>query len=186
MPRIKTVNQPPVGSKTATLFAAVEKKLGKVPNMMRAMANSPAVLEAYLGFSNTLNQGVLSARLREQIALAVGDANDCQYCLAAHTALGELAGLNGDEIIASRRGESADAKVATALAFARTLVRAHGNVADVDVQRLRRAGFDDAAVAEIVACVALNLFTNYFNHVAATEIDFPEVAPLKTQPASAC
>lgn len=185
MPRLQTVSQPAAGSPTAALLDAVEKKLGKVPNMLRTMANSPAVLEAYVGFSNTLTKGSLSTRLREQIALAVGEANNCQYCLAAHTALGSMAGLKAEEIDASRRGESADPKTAAALAFARTLVRQRGNVNDFDVQGLRSAGFDDVAIAEVVASVALNLFTNYFNHVAETEIDFPAAAPCNAQPAGA-
>jgi uncharacterized peroxidase-related enzyme len=157
-----------------------------VPNIMRTMANSPATLEAYLAFSNAMATGSLSAKLREQIALTVGEANGCEYCLAAHAALGQRAGLNGDEVTASRRGESADHKTAAVLTFARKVVAERGRVADEDVTSLRTAGFGDGEVAEVVGNVALNLFTNYFNHVALTEVDFPKVPALSDSGACAC
>jgi len=174
------------GNEAQPLLAAVEKKLGTVPNLMRTMANSPAVLEAYLGFSGTLAKGALGTKLREQIALAVGESNDCRYCLAAHTALGRMAGLNDEQIRDSRRGRSPDRKTEAALAFARKVVAERGSVSDADVDALRAAGFNDGDVAEIVANVALNLFTNYFNHVAGTEIDFPEAESLPCERACAC
>lgn len=150
------------------------------------MANSPAVLEAYLGFSGALAKGALSARLREQIALAVGESNNCQYCLAAHTALGRMAGLSDEQIADSRRGSSPDRKTEAALAFATKVVSERGLVDDDDVAQLRAAGFDDGDIAEIVANVSLNIFTNYLNHIAETEIDFPKAAALQPGPACAC
>lgn len=74
--------------KVRELLAQVQAQLGMVPNMMRTMANSPAMLEGYLSFSNTLAGGVLSPQLREQIALAVAEINSCEYCLSAHTTIG--------------------------------------------------------------------------------------------------
>jgi uncharacterized peroxidase-related enzyme len=141
------------------------------------MANSPAVLEAYLGFGNSLGQSSLSPKLREQIALTVGEVNQCGYCLAAHCALGKMAGLGDEEIADSRRGASTDRKTEAILQFARQIVTERGWVSDDDVQSVRAAGVSDTEIAETVATVALNIFTNYFNHVAGTEIDFPEVEP---------
>ena len=63
-----------------------------------------------------------------------------------------------------------------ALHFARQLVENRGWVNDEDLNRVRRAGYGDGEIAEIVAVVAWKTFANYFNHVAGTEIDFPEVA----------
>ncbi|GMU80344.1 MAG: alkyl hydroperoxide reductase AhpD [Planctomycetota bacterium] len=184
MARIKALSNTEADPKARPLLEAVGKKLGKTPNLMRTMANSPAVLEAYLGFSGALAKGALSARLREQIALVVGEANRCDYCLAAHSALGRLAGLKDDEIAGSRRGATGDAKIDAALAFARTVVVQRGVVSDEDLLALRSAGYGDGEIAEVVANVALNIFTNYFNHIAATEVDFPQAA--KLEPAAAC
>lgn len=180
MSRLNAIDPTKAAAKAKTLLDGVQKKLGMAPNLMRTMANSPAVLEAYLGFSNTLGQSSLSAKLREQIALTVGEANRCQYCLAAHTALGKMAGLGDEEIADSRRGNSTDRKTEAVLQFARKIVTERGWVSDEDVASVRTAGVNDAEIAEIVATVALNIFTNYFNHVAVTEVDFPEVEPAKS------
>ena len=107
--------------------------------------------------------------------MAVADRNDCDYCLAAHTALGRKAGASADEMPAAQAGESSDPKTAAALRFALKLVNERGQVAEADVQALRAAGFDDEHIVEIVAHVALNLFTNYVNVAFAVPLDFPAV-----------
>jgi uncharacterized peroxidase-related enzyme len=177
MPRLKALKTVQADPKAQTLLAGVQKTLGTKPNLMRTMANAPAVLEAYLGFSGSLARGHLSPKLREQIALTVGELNHCRYCLAAHAALGRMAGLGDEEIADSRRGVSPDRKTEAVLRFARQVVTERGWVSDDDVAAVRAGGATDAEIAEIIAAVALNIFTNYFNHVAATEVDFPEVEP---------
>lgn len=174
MSRIKPVLQAHDGVRRS--FDAIEKQLGVVPNMMRTMAQSPRVLEGYLALSGALSRGLLPATLQEQIALAVAEANLCNYCLSAHTALGRRAGLSDEQLAASREGLSADAKAQAALQFALAVLRHRGGVGDDDLAHVRRAGFSDAEVAEIIGHVALNVFTNYFNRAADTEIDFPLVA----------
>ena len=178
MPRIQPVNKDTADTATAELLGTVEKKLGTVPNIIATMANSAAVAKAYLGFSQSLSTGSLSARLREQIALVVGETNGCGYCLAAHTALGKRAGLTEVETCDARRAESSDGKERAALEFARRIVSDRGHLTDDDVSQVRQAGYTDGEVAEIVANVALNIFTNYFNHVAETEVDFPAAPEL--------
>ena len=158
--------------------------MGMTPNLMRTMANSPAVLEAYLGLGSALGKGSLSPKLREQISLAVSELNGCQYCLSAHSALGKMVGLGDEEIADSRRGLSPDRKTEAVLQFARKVVAERGWVSDDDVATLRAAGATDAELAEIVGVVALNTFSNYFNHVAETEVDFPQVE--RTEAATAC
>ena len=125
-----------------------------------------------------MGKGALSAKTREQIALAVGQANGCDYCLAAHSAIGKMVGLTTDQILDSRRGTSVDSKTDAIIRFARQVVEKQGRVTDADLADARISGLDDAAVAEIVANVALNIFTNYFNHVAETDIDFPKAEPI--------
>lgn len=155
----------------------MKAKLGLVPNLTRALANSPAALAAYLEMSGALAATSLSARQREQLALAVGEVNACGYCLSAHTLIGGKLGLNERQIHAARRGTADDPRTAALLKLAQRIVLERGHVKDVDLRAARDAGVTDAEVAETVAIVALNLFTNYFNHVAATPIDFPEVKP---------
>ena len=178
MPRIRPVQANAAESATAELLSSVRKKLGTVPNLIATMANSPAVAKAYLGFSQTLSGGTLPPRLREQIALTVGETNGCGYCVAAHTMLGMGAGLAEHETCDARQATSHDEKERAALEFAREVVQQRGIVADAQVEQLRQSGYTDGEVCEIVANVALNLFTNYFNHVAGTEVDFPAAPSL--------
>lgn len=178
MPRLTAVSPDSATGKAKELLNTVQAKFGMTPNMMRTMAAAPAVLEGYLQLSAALGRGSLSAKVREQIALAVAEANGCDYCLAAHSAVGAMVGLTSDQIRDSRKGTAVDPKADALVRFARKIVAARGQVADQDVAAVRAAGFDDAAIAETVAGVAIDVFTNYFNLVAATEVDFPKAAPL--------
>jgi uncharacterized peroxidase-related enzyme len=148
----------------------------KLFNIFRGMANSAAVLDAYLKFSGALNNAKLDAKTREAIALAVGQSNRCEYCLSAHTAIGKGAGLDDATIRDVRHGRASDRKMAGAVTLARAIVEKKGNVNEGDIQAARGAGLDDGEIAETVAAVALNVFTNYFNLVNQTEVDFPRVA----------
>ncbi len=180
MPRINVVETTQVDSDTQSLFARLAQKLGRTPNLVRTMAVSPAVLDAYLGFARSMSRSSLSPQLREQIGLTVSELNSCQYCLAAHTEFGRSAGLADNEIADSRKGLSPDQETEAILQFARRIVTKRGRVSDADLRSLRDAGAGEAEIAEIVAAVALNTFTNYFIHVAETEIDFPDVEPAET------
>jgi len=176
--RINALDPVNATGKTAELFSAVKGKLGLVPNLMRTLGHSPAALEAYLGFSGTLDKGVLPAKVREQIALAVAEANACDYCLAAHSLIGKGAGLSADTIADARRQDAADAKVDALLKLAGSVVEARGRVSDSALVAVRAAGATDAEIIETVAHVALNILTNYINHVAQTVVDFPPAAAL--------
>lgn len=182
MQRIKSVNPQTAQGRTKELLDAVNANLGIIPNMARAMAVSPSVLEAYLGFIGALGHGVLPARVREQLALDVGEANACEYCVSAHCVLGKGAGLTEKDVLDSRRGVSSDPKTDVLLGFARKLVTNRGLIDDADIAAVRDAGYGDAEIAEVVAHVGLNTFTNYFNHVAGTTLDFPK-APAFAAPA---
>lgn len=159
------------------LLDAVQKQLGVVPNLMKLLAISPAALEGYLSLSGALAKGALDAKLRETIALTVSEINGCDYCLAAHAHIGRsIVKLTDDEIEQARAGRSADARVEAALRFARRVSDERGRVCDVDVAALRTAGFSDAEMVEIVLHVGKNLLSNYLNHVAQTDLDFPRVS----------
>ena len=186
MPRLKAIETSEAEPKAKALLEGVQKKLGMTPNLMRTMANSPAALEAYLAFGNALGKGVLGPKMREQIALTVSEQNGCQYCLSAHSALGKMVGLSDEEIADSRRGASPDRKTEAVLQFARKVVTEHGWVSDDDMGSVRAAGTSDAEIAEVVAHVAANIFSNYFNHMAGTEVDFPEVEATSQKAACAC
>lgn len=159
----------------AERLAGLKTKLGHVPNMLATMAQSPAVLNAYLAFSRGLTQGRLSARQREQIALAVAGLNGCAYCAAAHTAFARAAGLSEREAAESLRGRSSDSRTQALLKLATEIVQTRGRVPANNIGALRSQGITDEDTIEVLGHVALNVFSNYFNNFAGTQIDFPAV-----------
>ncbi len=176
MTRLQALDPNNVTGKTKELFNAIQAKLGMVPNMMRTMGNSPALLEGYLNLSGALAHGTLGAKAGELIALTVSESNACNYCLSAHTFIGgNLVKINPETLTAARSGNATDPKLDAALKFAKSLTEKKGLVTNEEITAVKTAGFTDGEIGEIVGHVALNVLTNYFNITAATEIDFPVV-----------
>jgi len=180
MQRIEPLAPEQATGKVKELLDGIRSEMGMIPNIFWTMAKSPAALEGFVCLRNALNEGVLSATLREEIALAVSEANHSAYCVAGHTAIGKTLGLSEDEILDSRRGRSADSKVEAALRFVRELVEKRSWVTDEDLFRVREAGYGDREIAEMIGCVVLYIFGDYFSQVTQTEVDFPAVPELAT------
>jgi len=176
MSRIPLINPADTTADRQSLLTQINKAFGATPNMFKAVANSPAALKSMWGAFGALGSGVLGARLGEQIAVAIAERNRCEYCLAAHTVLGKGAGVSAAQMSAAQAGQSDDPKTAAALTFALKVVGNRGQLADGDVAALRAAGFDDEHIVEILAHVALNIFTNYVNVAFDIPVDFPKVA----------
>lgn len=176
MTRVQLIDAANTTVNRAALLGQVHGAFGATPNMFKAVANSPAALEAMWGAFGALGKGKAGSQLGELLAVAVAEQNRCDYCLAAHTALGKGAGLRPEQLAAAQEGKSSDPKVAAALDFALKLVKERGQVNDDDVRRLRSAGYDDEQIVEILAHVALNIFTNYVNIAFDVPLDFPAVA----------
>ncbi len=175
MARIQPLEPQNAPEKSRDILLGLEKALGFAPNMYKSMAQAPAVLEGFLGFKKALGTGTLSAKLHEQIALALAGANTCDYCASAHTAIGSKHGLPADELAANLKGGSSDPATKAALTFALAINAREGFVTDEQDQALRDAGYTEEQVVEVFAQTIFNIFTNYFNHLAQTAIDFPLV-----------
>ncbi len=175
MPRIAPLDPAQTGGKAKALLDGVQKALGMTPNLVRSFAHSPAALQAYLDFNKALGGTSLDGKTREAIALTVAGENGCDYCASAHTALGGMLGVESAELAANLEGRSTDPRLAAVLAFARAVVVKRGWVSDAELAAARAAGLGDTEITEIVTIVAGNILTNYFNHVAGTEVDFPLV-----------
>ena len=177
MQRINALDPETVSGKTKELFNAIQGKLGMVPNMMRTMGNSPAALNGYLSFSGALGESAIGPKLGELIALTVANANSCDYCNATHTYIGgNLLKIDSDSIDLAKEGKSKDPQTEAALAFSRTLIAKKGNVSAQDIDSLKKAGFTEGMITEIIAHTGLNIFTNYFNNAVGIALDFPEAA----------
>lgn len=175
MNRVAIVEPADAPTASQPLLAEITRAFGTTPAMFRAVANSPAALSMMWSGFGALGNGRIGARLGEQIAVLVADRNACEYCLAAHTALGRKAGSSAAEMAEAQAGRSDDARTAAVLAFVEKLVEDRAQVTDDDVDSLRAAGLDDEEVVEVVAHVALNLFTNYVNVALGVPVDFPAV-----------
>jgi uncharacterized peroxidase-related enzyme len=152
-------------------------KLTEAPRFLQVMANSPASLRAYIRADAALVRGQLTPRQREQVALAVAEINGSSYSLSAHYDTGKRLGLTDHEMQLARNATAVDPKADTMLRFTQAVVLQRGEISDDDFHALRKAGFTDAQIVEIVANIALNIFSNYFNSVARTEVDFPLLQP---------
>lgn len=175
MSRLTQITDEAATPAAAELFGAIKSKVGFVPNLYRVMANEPAVLAANLGLGDALGKGQLDPKTREAIALVTAGANSCDYCASAHSAISKNLKVDDAEIAARLEGKSSDAKVQAILTFAAAVVDKRGLVSNDDLKSAREASLTEGEIVETVANVVANILTNYINHIAETDIDFPVV-----------
>ena len=173
--RIAQLDPNTTTGKSKELFEAVNNKIGFIPNLVKVFGNSPSTLQAYLSLGEITSKGSFSNKFREQLALAIAEENECNYCLSAHSAIGKMNGLTEDQVEASRKGHAADLKTTKALEFAQKVTSKRGQVSSEDLTEIKAEGYSDGEILEIVLNVVSNTLTNYVNHIASTEIDFPKV-----------
>lgn len=180
MPRIPAHSLDSAPEATRPTLEALQRKTGKLLNIHAGMAHAPVVVAVYAGMQAALAEhGTFDARAREAIALAVGAVDGCSYCQSAHTLSGKAAGLSAGDMIDIRAGRPVvDARLDTLLGVAREAVGDTGYVQEPTWQAALDAGWTDVQLAEAFAHVAVNLYTNYFNHYAGTELDVPQAPPL--------
>lgn len=175
MPRIHPVSREAASPELLQIYDEVKSKIGILPNLFTTFGQSPAVIKAYLAMGDALGTGRLTAAQREIVALSVGQANKCQYCLSAHTLMGKGAGLSAAEMHDARQGKATNPLDNALADLAQKLTLQRGDLSDADLSSARAAGVDDGLMMEVIANVALNTLTNYTNHMAQTTVDFPIV-----------
>lgn len=176
MPLLAPVDPATATGKTADLLAQVKKETGSIGNMMKVMANSPTLLNAWLSLHGVVAGGNLPAAVQERLAISTAQLNGCEYCLSAHTFLGgRVAKLDASELDAARRGESSYPHVDALVKLSNAIAENAGAIDESQIQAARAAGVTDDEIGEIVANLALNTLTNYFNVLADVENDWPVV-----------
>lgn len=163
---------------TADIYARVKKiSGGRVPNTYAALGYLvPASLAAVLDAQGTLNSGSLSRQEHETIKLLVSEKTGCDVCVAAHSFVGKLVGLPVDALRAIRAGQpTGDAKRDALVRFVSHLHTTRGTINEDEFNAIRAAGYTDAQLAEISLTIALGIFTNTFNRINGTDVDFPPV-----------
>lgn len=174
MPRLHVIDPSNETGPGADLLNGPLKK--KQINIFKGLANNAGVLEAFIAFSGGSKGGALTDAEHEVVALVTAQKRNCEYCLAAHTQIARLTGINEDMALDIRRGQSSDAKQQSLVDFTAAVLETDGFVSDEQLQAFKAAGYDDAAVIEVIAGITVMTFTNLFNHVNETEVDFPVAA----------
>lgn len=176
MPRLKVIDPATATGRSKEIFEG--PLAGKHFNILKGLANSGAGFQAYLALSGALKEAALTTQERELVALLMAELNSCDYCLAAHSSAGKRLGLTEDQMLDARNGTATDPRHRALLAFTTALHEKKGFVSDEDLEDFRSVGYDDGHIVEVIATYALNLYTNYFNHVNETPVDFPAAPAL--------
>ncbi len=157
------------------IFATVQKKFGFVPNLVRELAESPAVAQAYLSAADALANGSsLTAREQQAVQITVAAFNSCHYCTAVHGTLGMKGGLTKEDVSAILSGAlPADGRLRLIVETTREILSRRGWLPQPDVTQLAERGLTRAQVFEIIAFVGIKTITNYINHIAQTPVDPP-------------
>jgi uncharacterized peroxidase-related enzyme len=178
MSRLSVPNLESDNGPSGQIYAQIKRAIGSVPNTFAAIAaHGPAALKSVLFADATLAAGTLTKRDQEVIKLVISGVAGCEYCVAAHSHLARLAGVKAEVLKQIREGQpSGDARRDALVGFVRKLAQSSGTVSDEDFAAIKAAGYSDAQLVEISLAFATTVFTNVFNRINDTEIDFPAVA----------
>jgi uncharacterized peroxidase-related enzyme len=163
---------------TADLFASIKKAAGRVPNAYATIGtHSPAALQASINGDAILAKSSLEKADVEAIKLAVSELASCDYCVAAHTVVGKMAGLTQTETQQIRAGDATgNAKRDALVRFVRHVAGTSGTVPAEVLNAVREAGYSDAQVTDTLFAMSVINFTNLFNRVNDTTLDFPKAS----------
>lgn len=173
---VPTIDQ--VNPESKVLFEGLQRRLGKVPNLYATVGYSSHALQAFLDFDNILSHGAFTAKQREAIALVVSEVNNCAYCLAGHTMAAVKNGLSIDKTLAIRKGHSADPKIDAVVKLAKSIAERKGHADEAALDQFYSAGFDEAALMDLIGLVTVRVFTNYVYAATDVPVDFPAAPAL--------
>jgi uncharacterized peroxidase-related enzyme len=159
------------------LFDNLKKNIGAVPNLYAAYAYSEHALGSYLALSGAKTS--LKPKEKEVVNLVVSQVNECQYCLAAHTALAKKQGFNDDQILQIRRGVvSFDSKLDALARLAKSITENKGHADEKSVENFYAAGYNEGSLIDVVMVVGDKTITNYIYALTEVPIDFPAAPAL--------
>lgn len=174
--RLKMVEPDEATGNTKELF----QKLVMVPNVLCLIANSEPALETFVQYHFKLSSYKLSEKYQKMIGLAVSQFNDCSYCVALHTSTSIDRGiLTKEECIDARRGKSTDPKADAILRFTNVVLEKHGKIDNSEIANVKRQGFDDQQIVEIIAVISFITLANLTANVGKPELDFLEPPPIE-------
>ena len=153
-------------------MAAVTRKFGFLPNLIREMAEAPSTVKGYLGLGELLEQTSLSPVEQQLVLASVSLANTCEYCVAAHSAGLRQAGLPPSEVDALRGQRSlADPQLEALRSFTIEVVETRGRPSPEVLDAFRTAGYGNRQMLEVILAIGMKTISNYVNHLADTPLD---------------
>ncbi len=172
---------PPVKLETAEprarqILEETRKQIRTIPNMYAFMANAPGLLETYrYGYQRFREGSGFTPAEQEVVFLAISVENGCEYCVAAHSFIGDTSSGVPRAVTDAIRsgGEVPDPRLRALAALARTMVAKRGRPSPEDVRAFLDAGYSERQVLELVLAVAVKTISNYTNHLFDTPVDAP-------------
>lgn len=168
---IKTIENAPEDSKEALIGA--KNAYGFEANLLGLMANHPALLNSYMqGNAQLSSNSFLTAIEQQVVFLSVSYENNCHYCMAAHTTIGQMTKVPQDILDALRNGNTLqNARLDALSKYAKATTQKRGRVSQDDIENFYGAGFNQEQQLEVILITGLKVFTNYINFLAKTPID---------------
>lgn len=168
---VHTTDSAPEASRP--LLERIAKAFGFVPNLYAVFAESPAALQGALAMSDAFSKTSLSPAEQQLVALAVSEANDCAFCMAAHSTAAKHAAKVAPAIVDAVRNREplADARLDQLVTFTRKLVELRGFVGEADIAAFLAAGYSRAQLIEVLFGVGMKTFNNYADHIAHTPLN---------------
>ncbi|WP_346881352.1 carboxymuconolactone decarboxylase family protein [uncultured Algibacter sp.] len=166
-----------VNATNQAIFDSLEKQVGFVPNLFATYAYSENALKNYIDFAGAPSS--LKAKEKEVINLAVSQVNQCEYCLAAHTAIGKMSGFNDAQIIELRQGKASfDTRLDALAALAKNITENRGNTDTSILKNYFNAGWTKENLIDTISLVGDKTISNYINNTVKTTVDFPAAPTL--------
>ncbi len=180
MDYLEILDEEKMSPQAREIVGSIKARLGKIPNTYRVMAHSPIALECFIEFHSRLRQGRLKPLELEAVALVIAQITDCLYCISGHTVIAKMNKLSEDQIIDLRMGKSQDPKLDALVKLAKNIHTTQGHPTKEYIKNFFAAGYDQEALIEVIAQVALSVFSGYLNKIARTPVDFPVVKKLQS------
>ena len=168
--KINTPDSAP--EKSREILKAIKSKLDFVPNVVGELSESPAALKGWWEMKSASESGLFSPVERKIVHMTTSYLNDCNYCVAASTTLGEKEGISRDILNDLRNDRPLkDVKQEKLRQFTKAILRKMGRPDRQDIDSFLKAGYTNAHVFEVVMGISLSVMGNYINHIAETPLD---------------
>ena len=169
-----------VSDQNQQLFDNLQKGLGFVPNLYATFGLSDNGLGAYLAFQQSQAKGAFKAKEREAINLVVSQANNCVYCLAAHTAIGKMNGFSDEQMLQLRDGHATfDPKLDALVKLAKAITETKGHPATELVDNFIAVGYPQSSIVDLILMVGDKIISNYLHSITQIPVDFPAAPVLE-------